>query len=223
LLRVSWYFVRVILRHRRCSGSGTKLKTSSSEIRRFTRRSASRKSFFRPRRPRLDKACARCNVPDIRAAPSRFRLTGRQCCSSAAQTGVQYRAVDSITTSSTCCSIIHCAISFNCSGLAPYQRRSNWYPSSISTSVTTTASFFLWTSIPAILYGIGFLLAGAESVPGITLSRISGYRRSHRGSDNATIYSLYQARSGSDRRTVLVSPLITQPRRFPPSWIIAWL
>src|SRR5258708_11090596 len=41
-----------------------------------------------------------------------------------------------------------------CSGLLPYQRRSNWYSSSTSTSATTTASFFLWTSIPAILYGI---------------------------------------------------------------------
>jgi len=43
------------------------------------------------------------------------------------------------------------------------------------------ASFFLWTSIPAILYAISFLLVGAESVPEITLSRVSGYRRSHRG------------------------------------------
>jgi len=69
--------------------------------------------------------------------------------------------------------------------VAPNQRRSNWYASSTSTSATTTANFFLWTSIPAILYAIGFLLAGAESVPEITLSRVSGYRRSHRGRDNA--------------------------------------
>src|SRR4029077_2247191 len=33
---------------------------------------------------------------------------------------------------------------------------------------------------PVILYA-----AGAESVPEITLSRVSGYRRSHRGGDNA--------------------------------------
>src|SRR5262249_34441676 len=62
---------------------------------------------------------------------------------------------------------------------------SNWYSSLTSTSATTTASFFLCTSIPAILYGIGFLLAGAESVPQISLSRVSGYRRSHRGRDHA--------------------------------------
>src|SRR5438046_8389100 len=45
-------------------------------------------------------------------------------------------------------------------------------------------------SIPAILYGIGFLLAGAESVPGITLSRISGYRRSHRGVTTHHLFAL---------------------------------
>src|SRR5438309_7563824 len=79
----------------------------------------------------------------------------------------------------------HSASRCNCSGLLPNQRRSNWYSSSTSTSATTTASFFLCTSIPAILYAIGFLLAGAERVPEISLSRVSGYRRSHGGRDNA--------------------------------------
>src|SRR6266851_9531594 len=87
--------------------------------------------------------------------------------------------------SSTRCSVSHSASRCNCSGLPPNQRRSNWYSSSTSTSTTTTASFFLWTSIPAILYDIGFLLAGAESVPEITLSRVSGYRCSHGGRDDA--------------------------------------
>ena len=36
-----------------------------------TRRSASRKSFLRPRRPRLDSACAKCNVLDLRRGSSR--------------------------------------------------------------------------------------------------------------------------------------------------------
>ena len=36
---------------------------------------------------------------------------------------------------------------------------------STSTSATTTASIFLWTSIPAIRYGMRALLEGAESVP----------------------------------------------------------
>ena len=106
--------------------------------------------LLRPRRPRLDKACARWSVPDIRPAPSRFSQLGFQCCSSAPQTGFQYCAVDSITTSSTCCWISHSANRCICSGLLPYPRRSNWHSSSTSTSATTTASFFLCTSIPAI-------------------------------------------------------------------------
>src|SRR5215470_4702427 len=107
--------------------------------------------------------------------------------------------------SSTCSSISHSASSRNCSGLLPYQRRSNWYSSSTSTSATTTASFFLCTSIPAILYGIGFLLAGAESVPEITLSRVSGYRRSHRRRDNAPfIRSIMHAPDQTGRRPQLL-------------------
>src|SRR5208283_1009549 len=43
-------------------------------------------------------------------------------------------------------------------------RRSNWYSLSISTSDTTTASIFLWTSIPAIRYDIDSSWPGAESV-----------------------------------------------------------
>jgi len=40
--------------------SGTKLSVSSRATSRFTKRSASTKSLLRPRRPRLDSACARC-------------------------------------------------------------------------------------------------------------------------------------------------------------------
>ena len=87
-------------------------------------------------RPRLDKACARWSVPDIRPAPSRFSQLGFQYCSSAPHTGFQYCAVASITTSSTCCRISHSPNSCNCSGLLPYQL-SNWYSSSTSTSATT--------------------------------------------------------------------------------------
>src|SRR6516165_8813388 len=112
---------------------------------------ASRKSFLRPRRPRLDSACARCSAPDIGPAFSRFLHVGFQYRSSSPQTGFQYCAVDSSTTSSTCCSISHSDSSRRCSGLLPYQRRSNWYSSSTSTSATATANFFLCTSIPAIL------------------------------------------------------------------------
>src|SRR5262249_16857677 len=65
---LSWYFLRVTVRHRRCSASGTKLKVNSWATSRFTRRSASGKSLLRPRRPRLDSACAKCNFPDFRLA-----------------------------------------------------------------------------------------------------------------------------------------------------------
>ncbi|MGB9159982.1 MAG: hypothetical protein WCB72_11085, partial [Candidatus Sulfotelmatobacter sp.] len=36
------------------------------------------KSLLRPRRPRLDSACAKCNVPDFRLAPSRVSHIGFQ-------------------------------------------------------------------------------------------------------------------------------------------------
>src|SRR5258705_1945556 len=66
------------------------------------------------------------------------------------------------------------------------------------------------------------LRAGAESVPEITLSRVSGYRRPLWG-ETTPIYSLYHARSGSDRRSASASPLITQSRHSQPFWIIVKL
>src|SRR6267143_6315824 len=152
--RFSWYFLRVTVRHRRCSASGTKLKVNSRATSRLTRRSASRKSFLRPRGPRFDCACARCSVPDLRLTPSRFSRSGFQYRSNASQTGFQYWAVDSITASSTSCSSSHSASDRNWSGLLPNIRRSNWYSPSTSTSDTTTASILLWTSSPAILLDI---------------------------------------------------------------------
>jgi hypothetical protein len=56
----------------------------------------------------------------------RFWQLGFQYRSSAPQTGFQYCAVDSITTSSTSCSINHAASDRSCSGLLPYRIRSNW-------------------------------------------------------------------------------------------------
>ena len=123
--RVSWYFRRVTVRHSRCSASGTKLRVNSFATSRFTKRSASGKSFLRPCRPRFDCACARWSVPDIGPASSRFWQGGFQYRSSAPQTGFQYCAVDSITTSSTCCSMSHSASNRRCSGLLPNWRCSN--------------------------------------------------------------------------------------------------
>jgi hypothetical protein len=109
----------VTVRHRRCSASGTKLRINSRATSRFTKRSASGKSLLRPRRPRLECACARCNVPDLRLAPSRFSHIGFQYFSSASHTGLQDWAVDSMTTSSASCSSSHAARDRSCSGLLP--------------------------------------------------------------------------------------------------------
>src|SRR5215472_3966634 len=73
---MSWYLVRVTVRQRRCSALGTKLKVSSSDTSRLIKRSQSAKSFFRPRRPRFDNACARCRVPRLRPCSFPF-LTDR--------------------------------------------------------------------------------------------------------------------------------------------------
>src|ERR1700738_2471469 len=118
--------------------TGHKAQSYSRPTSRFTRGSASTKSLLRPRRPRLDSACARCNVPDLRLAPSRFSRIGFQYLSSASHTGFQYCAVDSMTTSSASCSTNHAASDRSCSGLLPNIRRSNWYSPTTSTSDTTT-------------------------------------------------------------------------------------
>src|SRR5260370_2038824 len=64
---------------------------------------------------------------------------------------------------------------------------------------------------------------GSGERAGDTLSRVSGYRRSHRGERQRTIYSLYHAPSGSDKLTSSAAPLLNQSRRSEPSWIMAWL
>jgi hypothetical protein len=84
---------------------------------------------------------------------------------SASHTGRQYCAVDSITTSSTSCALSQAARPRRSLGVVPTFWRSKWKSPSISTSATTTASILLWTSIPAIRYGIGLSLGRAESVP----------------------------------------------------------
>ena len=112
--------------------------------------------------PRFDCAWARWSVPASRGAPSRARRRGRQCCSRASHTGRQYCAVDSMTTSSTSCSTSQSArradrpASCRPSGARSGSRRR------LSTSATTTASIFLWTSIPAIRYGIGLSSGSGE-------------------------------------------------------------
>src|SRR6516225_9394989 len=220
-LRVSWYLVRTTVRHRRCSTSGTKLRTSSWATRRFTKRSASRKSFWRPRRPRFDCACARWSVPDVASAPSRVWQICFQYRSRVPQTGFQYCAVDSITTSWTCCSSSHAANERSASGKLPKMRRVKSYSPSTWTSETTTCSILLCTSIPAILYdmvspcgrsgehGSRYFSQGRELSPLIRMEK--------RG--DAQSFAQH-ACSGSDIISASASPLRCRPRRSGPLRIL---
>src|SRR6516164_11330094 len=88
-------------------------------------------------------------------------------------------------------------------------------------SATTIASFFLWTSIPAILYAIRFSWRERRACrrfikQGLGLSPLP------QGKRQRTIYSLYYARSGSDKLTVSTASLGNQSRRSEPARIMAW-
>src|SRR5438094_4948144 len=68
-------------------------------------------------------------------------------------------------------------------------------------------------------YPVGhkLLLAGSGERAAVTLTRVTGYRRSHRGKQRRPIYPLNHARSGSDNPTVSTSPARIRPRRSGPS------
>ena len=110
----------------------------------------------------------------------RVRRFGLQYRSSASQTGRQYCAVDSITTSSTSRSTSQSASARNWTGLVPTFSRSKWKSPSTSTSATATANIFLCTSIPAMWYGIG--LSSWERRACLVASiRVASYRRAEHG------------------------------------------
>ena len=81
-----------------------------------------------------------------------------------------------MTTSSTSCSTSQSARPRRSAGVVPTFWRSKWKSPSISTSATTTASIFLWTSIPAIRYGIGLSL-GERRACLVASVRVASYRR----------------------------------------------
>ena len=99
-------------------------------------RCASAKSLFRPGMPPVDPACAKCNP---------------QCPSNSSHTGFQYWAVDSITTSLTCCSASHSRKACNSLVVVPNLRCCRSRSLTAVRSRTTTANIFLCTSIPATL------------------------------------------------------------------------
>src|ERR1700691_353052 len=55
-----------------------------------------------------------------------------------------------------------------------------------------------------------------------SLSRVTGYRRSHSRGETTPNYSLNHARSGSDTRTASTSPLRNRSRRSEASPILHW-
>jgi hypothetical protein len=141
-LRVNWYFLRITVRQRRCSASGTKRRVSSFAISHFTRRSAPGRSFLRACGPRFDCACARCSVPDIGTAPSRFWQVGSCTVSVLPKTGFRYCAIDSNHNFLNLLPISHSASNRKCAGL--YQTGAVQTGTRLVTSTaTTTASIFL--------------------------------------------------------------------------------
>ena len=131
-----------MVRQARCSGSGTKLKINSPATCRRSKRSASRKSCFRPLGARSENACAKCK-----------RMYG----SNSDQTGFQYSAVDSMTASFTPCSRSQVDKRPRSLVVVPKRRRSSSPLEPIaspSLDPTTTISTSLWTSIDAIFSAI---------------------------------------------------------------------
>ena len=92
-----------------------------------------------------------------------------------------------MTTSSTSCSTSQSARPRRSAGVVPTFWRSKWKSPSTSTSATTTASIFLWTSIPAIRYGIGLSL-GERRACLVASVRVAGYRRCPVEPDDAQLF-----------------------------------
>ena len=92
-----------------------------------------------------------------------------------------------MTTSSTSCSTSQSARRRRSVGVVPTFWRSKWKSPSTSTSATTTASIFLWTSIPAIRYGIGLSL-GERRACLVASVRVAGCRRSPAELDDAQLF-----------------------------------
>ena len=126
-----------------------------------------------------------------------------------------------MTTSSTSCSTSQSARPRRSAGVVPTFWRSKWKSPSISTSATATASIFLWTSIPAIRYGIGLSLWERRACLVASL-RVASYRRS-RGTRTTLNYSVNHARSGSNSCSASLAPWLISisPLPAPPFCPIA--
>src|SRR5215472_2021657 len=204
------------VRHRRCSASGTKLRTSSLATSRFTKRSASRKSFLRPRRPRFDCACARCSVPEVECAPCRswqFRLPV------ALQRFPHGPPI-------LCCRFHHhflglllnqpCGQRAQCFGLAAkHSPRELVLPIDFNVGDDHVQHPFMDIDSRYLIGHPFLLLAGAESMPSVSLVRVTSYRQC----DDAQLFAQH-ACSGSDKQTVSTYPLPTRSRCSEPQRIL---
>src|SRR6516164_444477 len=201
--------MRVRVRQARCSGSGTKLKISSPATCRRSKRSASRKSCFRPLGARLENACAKCK-----------RMYG----SNSAQTGFQYSAVDSMTASFTPRSCSQSDKPWRSIVVVPKRRRSSspFGPrASPSLDPTTTISTFLWTSIDATLFSSDIVSSWRGS--GRTRGKIVTHRHvlpPFLPGGAASQRLVQNAHSGSNSETASTYPERRRPSPFHVGFII---
>jgi hypothetical protein len=128
-------------------------------------------------------------------ASARVRRFGLQYRSSASQTGRQYCAVDSITTSSTSCSTSQSAS--NWTGLVPTFSRSKWKSPATSTSATDGQHLLVHVN-PREVVRHRPLLVGAESVP----------RRITQGRELSPDKNNSDAQLFGESRTLRVKPLL---------------
>src|SRR5687767_13394434 len=161
--------------------------------------------IFRPRGARLECACAR---------------NSRHCPSNSCHTGLQYRAVDSITTSRTLRSASQADNSRTWLAVVPNLRRSNRSGPWPATSAATTASMLLCTSIEPTQYEVSVAISlsfrcnwqpSGRACENFLLSTVSYCRRSGPTETPAHTHSLKSC-PRSDTHSTSTSSLPRRPR-----------
>src|SRR5215469_8215180 len=209
------------VRHRRCSASGTKLRASSLATSRFTKRSASRKSFA--------------------PSPTAVRLRLRQMqCSRGRVCALPLLAVRLPVALQRfphgppilCCRFHHhflglllnqpCGQRAQCLGLAAkHSPRELVLPIDFNVGDDHVQHPFMDIDSRYLIGHLFLLLAGAESVPCVSLVRVTSYRRSPKRDqcDDAQLFAQH-ACSGSDKQTASTYPLPTRSRCSEPQRIL---
>jgi len=154
-------------------------------------------------------------VPETGLAAARVRRFGLQYRSNASQTGRQYCAVDSITTSSTSRSTSQSASARNWTGLVPTFSRSKWKSPSTATSAHRNGQHLLVHVNPP---RCGTALASPRGSGERASSHQSG-SRAIAGQNTATLnYSVNHARPESNSCSASNAPWLipTSPLPTPP-------